>query len=101
MKKIVWVWEHGVYVPICPHCRELAYEKDECVFCKKPYQWVEGKYKSQVVEVGDFTVIQTTNNNIHIYKDNRLVYHASCVKKMTEDELRKQVDYYLSLIKER
>jgi hypothetical protein len=93
VEKVNWTWELGVYVPLCPYCNELAYEKDRCAFCGKAYEWVEGKYKNTVVAVGDYTVVQATNYHITIYENGKLVYHAAYNKKLTEDELRKEVDF--------
>lgn len=94
MKKVKWRWDYGVYVPLCPHCNELAYERDHCVFCKQPYQWVEGKHKYTTVNVGEYTVVQGTSNSIFIYKGDRAIMHASCTEKKTEDELRDMIAYY-------
>lgn len=87
IKKVNWRWDYGVYVAFCPYCDELAYEKDHCCFCKKPYEWVEGKYKDTVVEVGEYTIVQATNNHISIYKNGEHISHSSCTKKYTEAEL--------------
>ena len=97
MKKVKWRWDWGVYVPLCPHCDEPAYEKDHCVFCGKPYKWVEGKYKDTIVEQGEYTVIQATNNHISVYKNGKFVMHINCHKKMTEKELLEQIKFYEDL----
>lgn len=47
----------------------------------------------KVLNYNGYKIIQCTNNHIQIYKDNRIVYHASCRKKMTEEELKEQVDF--------
>lgn len=102
MKKVKWTWDWGVFVPLCPHCNELAYEKDHCVFCGKKYIWVDDgeRAKPTVVEHNGYTIIQCTNNHIQIYKDGRIVMHASCTKKMTEEELKDQVKFLEDLRKE-
>lgn len=46
------------------------------------------------VTVGAYTVIQSSNHHIHIYKDGRMVMHASCAKKMTEEELKAYAGLY-------
>lgn len=93
MKKVKWTYDWEVYVPLCPYCNEPAYEEDHCVFCGKQYKWVDGgeEAKIKVVEHNGYTIIQCTNNHIQVYKDGSLVMHASCTKKMTEDELKDQV----------
>ena len=98
-QKVNWRWDWGVYVPFCPYCDEPAYEQDHCVFCNREYEWVEGKHKATIVNVGEYTVVQCTNNHIHIYKDGRMVMHASCTKKKTEDELKEMVSAYEMLCK--
>lgn len=102
MKKVKWDMEWGVSVPHCPYCNEWAYEKTYCVFCKKTYQWVDGdkEARSTVVEHNGYTVIQCTNNHIQIYKDGRIVMHASCTKKMPEEELKEQVKFLEEMRKE-
>ena len=100
MKKLVWRWDWGVYMSFCPYCDEPVSGDEHCEFCGKAFEYVEPKYKPTVVEVGEYTVIQTTGKSVYIVdKDGHWVYHASCTKKFTEDELRKMVDIYLALIK--
>lgn len=94
MKKVNWRWEYGVYVPFCPYCDEVAYEKDRCVFCGKDYEWVEGEYDETIVNMGEYTAVQCTNNHIHIYKGNKMVLHSSCTEKKTEDDLREMLADY-------
>ena len=72
---------------------------DRCVFCGKEYQWCKGKKKDRVVIVGEYTVVQTTNNHISITKDGRMVYHAQCTKRLSKRKLKKHVDYYEQLVK--
>lgn len=101
MAKVNWKWDYGVYVPFCPFCKEPAYEKDHCVFCGKKYEWVEGKHQPTVVEHHGYTMIQCTNNHLQLYKDGRIVMHASCKKKMTVDELKEQVEFFEQVRKEK
>ena len=101
VKKIKWRVDLGVYMPFCPHCGEPAYEHDKCAFCGKEYEWVEGKHHGTEVAVGDYTVYQATNNHITICKGDQMVMHINCRKKMTEEELAAQVDFYEEIIKKR
>ena len=87
MKEVQWRWDYGVYVPFCPYCDEPAYDKDKCCFCGKHYKWLDSDIKDTVVEKGEYTIVQRSNNHVHIYKDGRMIYHASCTKKMTAKEL--------------
>lgn len=95
-KKVVWRWDYGVYVPFCPNCDDILYmPAKECSSCKTALEWTEPKYKDTIVTVGDYTVVQATNNHISIYdKDGKFVYHASCRKKITVKELKGMVDFY-------
>lgn len=80
---------------------EFAYEQDKCVFCGKPYEWVESPVKDTIVEVDGYKVIQTSSLHIHIYnKDGKLVYHASCTDRLSEDELREHLSFYEDLRRE-
>ena len=96
MKEVKWQWDSGVYAPFCPYCNELAYEEDYCVFCNKEYKWVY-KSKYRVVTVGEYTVVQASNNHITIVKDGRMVCHASCTKKKSDEELKEMVALYEDL----
>lgn len=87
MKEVQWRWDYGVYVPFCPYCDEPAYERDKCLSCGKTYKWVESDIKDTVIEKGKYTIAQCSNNHVHIYKDGRMIYHASVNEKMTEKEL--------------
>lgn len=93
VKKVDWHLEYDVYDPFCPYCGELAYEKDYCAFCLKPYKWVE-KSKDRKVTVGGYTIVQASNKHIHIYEGERMVLHASCTKRKSKRRLKKMVEYY-------
>lgn len=97
LKKVNWRKEYGAYAPFCPHCGEFAYEKSYCVFCGKLFKWVEPESvpKPTVVEHKGFTIIQVADDHLLVYKNNRLAMHASCTKRLTEDELRKEVDKFI------
>lgn len=87
MNEVIWRWDYGVYVPFCPYCDEPAYEKEACCFCGKPYKWTDGEFKPTEVRRGEYTVIQSTNNHISIYKSDELISHINCNKKKSEEEL--------------
>ena len=87
MKKVKWRWDWECYVPLCPYCNELAYEKDHCAFCGNEYKWVN-KSKERIVTVDDYTIVQASNNHIQVFKGERLVLHAACSKKMSKRKLR-------------
>ena len=93
-KKVVWRWEYDVYVPFCPYCDEPAYEHDGCCFCGKPYEYVDGECKPKEVSKGEYTVVQSTNNHINVYKNGSLVFHADCAAPRSEAELLALIDGY-------
>ena len=49
-------------------------------------------------EYRNCTVVQNSNNHVIIFQNNEMVFHASTDKKLTDDELRKQVDFYLDIL---
>lgn len=102
IKKVVWQPEYGEGLyPFCPYCHEFAYEEEKCVFCGKPYEWVESPVKDTIVEIDGYKVIQTSSLHIHIYnKDGKLVYHASCTARLSEAELREHLSLYKELRRE-
>lgn len=91
-KQVVWRWEYGVYVPFCPYCGEPAYDHDLCFNCGKPYEYVEGEYKPKVVSKGAYTVIQSTNHHISVYKNDGLIFNAACGVSRSEAELLELID---------
>ena len=101
MKRVKWVkeWDGGKY-PYCPHCNELAIDKDYCVFCLKEYKW-RGKSRVRTVVVGDYIVRQTSSKHVSITKGDRMVYHAQCTKRLSKRQLKNHVKFYEDLVKER
>lgn len=49
-------------------------------------------------EYRNCTVVQNSNNHVIIFQNNEMVFHASIDKKLTDDELREQVDFYLDVL---
>ena len=94
-KEVIWRWKYGVYVPFCPYCDEPAYEHEGCVFCGKPYHWVEGEYTPTKASRGEWTVIQSTNNHVTIYHHDHMVMHAQCTEKKTEEQLLAMIESYI------
>ena len=50
------------------------------------------------VEHKDYIISQAPNNHIMITKDNKIVFHASITKKLNEEELKKQIDWFIELL---
>ena len=42
-----------------------------------------------------YTISQASNNHIMITKDNEVVFHASLSKKLNEEELKAQIDWFI------
>lgn len=98
-QKIVWIddYDGGKY-PACPTCKEPAYYSDECCFCGQAFVQNDESLKefNHVVQIerDGYTVVQASNNHIHIYAaDGHLVSHSACTKKMTERELEKHLEF--------
>ena len=53
---------------------------------------------SKKIKYRNHTVSQASNNHVMICKDSEMVFHAQVNKKLTDDELKKQVDFYLDIL---
>ena len=102
--KIAWEKDYdGVsQYPVCPNCHEYAYERDKCVFCGQLFVTKDEKMDEYCrvtkAEKDGYTAVQTFNNHIQVYDaEGRFVSHASCTKKMTEEELARYLDLILKL----
>lgn len=75
--------------------------KHFCLRCEY-YEMCACDYLSTEVKYKGYTVVQSgLNNHISIYNgEGRLIYHAQQRKRLNEQDLKKQVDFYLYLIKE-
>lgn len=47
-----------------------------------------------------YTISQANNNHIMICKDNQMLFHAQCNKKLNEDDLKQELELFLKLDKE-
>ena len=101
MKKVIWRYEFDKKekYPFCPYCGEFAYNEEKCVFCGKPYEWEEDQTETVLVEFEGYRIVQTINHHIHLYKDGKLVMHIPHTKRMTAEELKKEVEFYKMLAK--
>lgn len=43
-------------------------------------------------------VSQASNNHVMICKDGEMVFHAETDKKLTDDELKSYIDFYLDVL---
>lgn len=50
------------------------------------------------IQYRNHTVSQASNNHVMICKDSEMVFHAEVNKKLTDNELKKQVDFYLDIL---
>lgn len=50
-----------------------------------------------MINKDEYTVVQCSNKHIHIYKNGKMIMHVYCNKKMTNEELLKQIDFYEDL----
>lgn len=51
------------------------------------------------VKYKGYQVSQAKNNHVAIAKDNEMIFHANCRKKLSEDELKNLVDWYINIFK--
>ena len=91
LKKVNWRKEFGTWVPLCPHCNEPAYERTYCTFCKGLYEWSDNPATVTTVKHNGYTIIQCTNNDILLYKGDRIFSHTHCIRRLTEAELRAEI----------
>lgn len=47
-----------------------------------------------------YTISQAKNNHIMICKDNQMLFHAQCNKKLNEEQLKQELELFLKLDKE-
>lgn len=98
-QKVEWIDDYdGSKYPACPSCGEPAYYHDKCCFCGQAFEQDDEALRefnhSIQIEKDGYTVIQTSNNHVHIYApDGTLLSHATCTKRMTEKELEKHLEF--------
>ena len=44
-----------------------------------------------------YEISQADNNHVMICKDNQMLFHSQCNKKLGEEGLKKQLEFYLRL----
>lgn len=44
-----------------------------------------------------YEISQASNNHVVICKDKQMLFHSQCNKKLDEEELKKQLEFYLKL----
>ena len=44
-----------------------------------------------------YIISQASNNHVAICKDDKMLFHSQCNKKLDKNELKKQLDFYLRL----
>ena len=50
------------------------------------------------IKYRDCIVSQASNNHVMVCKDGEMVFHAEVDKKLTDDELKGYVDFYLDVL---
>lgn len=53
-----------------------------------------------MVEYKGYIAEQAYNNHVIILKDDKMILHASCDKKKTDDELKEMIDAFILLKQE-
>lgn len=50
-----------------------------------------------IIEHNGYTISQAKNNHYIICKDGKFVMHVPCTQKLSEDELRYEIERYIEL----
>ena len=50
------------------------------------------------IKYRDCIVSQANNNHVMVCKDGEMVFHAEVDKKLTDEELKRNVDFYLDIL---
>ena len=50
------------------------------------------------IKYRDCIVSQASNNHVMVCKDGEMVFHAEVDKKLTDEELKGNVDFYLDIL---
>lgn len=50
------------------------------------------------IKYRDCIVSQASNNHVMVCKDDEMVFHAEVDKKLTDEELKGNVDFYLDIL---
>ena len=50
------------------------------------------------IKYRDCIVSQASNNHVMVCKDGEMVFHSQINKELTDDDLKKQVDFYLDVL---
>ena len=103
IKDVIWVEEYEMIVPLCPSCKELAYEVNECVFCHQKYNYTPKPqgYEDKVISKGGWTITQVYGSwGVYIEHNGKLIIHASCSKQLSDEELERWLNAYVEKEKE-
>ena len=92
--KIEYSYEYGMFIPVCPFCKELAYEEQQCVFCGADFEQPTKEEQEEIKKANhEFIVtyknvtLQQIADAVYQYKDNILISHWSLARPYTEEEL--------------
>lgn len=50
------------------------------------------------IEYKEYKISQSSNNHVSIFKDEKMVFHASCSVKYKEENLKEILKFYLKLL---
>lgn len=53
---------------------------------------------SKKIKYRNHIVSQASNNHVMVCKDGEMVFHSQINKELTDDDLKKQVDFYLDVL---
>ena len=80
----------GWGMPVCPSCQEPTYDEKRCIFCGQHIKVKEYPQKPLIVKWKGYKGVHVIGS-IWVYQDDKFVLHGQCKKKLTPNELRKQL----------
>ena len=45
-----------------------------------------------------YTISQASNNHVAIFQNSKMIFHSQISKKLSDEELKKQVDFFLDIL---
>lgn len=80
--------------PVCPHCGEIAYNDNECVFCGGKYE-IETPPGTRTIKIvrDGYTITQGRDHHVMVCNERgEMVMHARCLRAFTVQELEELWD---------
>ena len=92
--KPCYICDYGIWVEVCPFCKEYAYEKTHCVFCGAEFEELTNEETKYYRELNDEKIIVCKNitvkqvsNGVYVFRDNAMIQHLTTFKPLSNKEL--------------